>query len=89
MVSPWERDRLAGIERRFEAEDPALAKALRDAVPPHRPARAVTCVAVDLVGAGMFVTSVVMASFLLLMASVVVVAAALGAHILLPPCGRS
>jgi len=91
MVSPWERERLSGIERWFEAEDPAFARALRDAVPPRalwshgRRSRVLACVAVDLLGAGLFVTSVVLSSFLVLIVSAAVVALALCAHILLPP----
>jgi hypothetical protein len=42
-------------------------------------------VAVDLLGAGLFVTSVVLSSFLVLIVSAAVVALALCAHILLPP----
>jgi hypothetical protein len=90
MVSPWERERLSAIERWFEAEDPAFARALRDAVPPRvgrsrgTRSRVLACVVVDLLGAGLFVTSVVLSSFLLLLASAVMVATALVVHILLP-----
>lgn len=88
MGSSWEREQLTGIERWFEAEDPDFARALRDAVPPHRRQHGAVCLVADVVGTALFVASVVLGSFPLLLASAAVVAMALAAHILWPPAGK-
>lgn len=85
MGSPWEREQLSGIERRFETEDPDFARALRDAVPPHRPHRGAACAVADLAGTSLFVASVVLVSFPMLLGSAALVAVALTLHILWPP----
>lgn len=87
-MGSWEREQLSGIERWFEAEDPDFARALRDAVPPHRRQRGAACVVADIVGTALFVASVALGNFLLLLASAAVVAMALAAHILWPPTAK-
>ncbi|WP_043840472.1 DUF3040 domain-containing protein [Amycolatopsis taiwanensis] len=88
MGSSWEREQLSGIERWFETEDPGFARSLRDAVLPHRRQRGALCLVADLAGTALFVASVVLASFPLLLASAAVVVTALAAHILWPPTSR-
>jgi DUF3040 family protein len=88
MSSRWEREQLRGIERWFETDDPRFARAMRDAVAPHRSHRGLICVVADLAATAMFVVSFVVVSFPLLMGSVAVVAVALTMHILWPPAGR-
>jgi Protein of unknown function (DUF3040) len=90
MASQYERQRLLGIERWFEAEDPDFARALRDGVPRRaaKQHRAITCVLLDLLGVGLFITGVVLSSLPLMMASSAVVATALCLHIVWPPPGQ-
>lgn len=65
-----------------------MARALREAVPPHRPHRGTVCLAADLVAVALFVASVVLVSFPMMLGGAAVVVMALTMHILWPPANH-
>jgi hypothetical protein len=87
MVSRYEQQRLASIERWFASNDPELAKSLECGVPPRakRPRRAITCMLTDLFGAGLFVAGAVTSSLPVMGASMAVIVTTICLHIVWLP----